>query len=536
MNRPSRNFFDRATPAPDPVVEPSSVEAGVPRESRTTPRALYRWFEKFGISEGTVIGFGCYVVEHAFPAAGDGFPAGTFQAIAIPHRLGGKVVNRRLRPPKGKPEIVADPTMPTAFNIEGIETPDMVWIAESELEAMAMVDAGYRQTIAIMDGAGSPKNKRFPALETHATSLNSVKRFVLCASNTDFGYQWREDLAARLGRHRCLLVEWPPDSLRPTDLMASPGGAEALQTAVNAATYYPIDGLQRFGEDMLLEFSRQPRPAVMTAGVKTVDEIGLRFPTDGRLITVTGIPGSGKSVVTRFWMIHLMIHFHRRFAVFSPEMSPWQRFVAECAMVYSGKQFWPRRGFPPDLIMTHAEMRAYSKWLGDRLSMLTVDGMSTSPTLEWLLEKLEIAVLRDGITDALIDPWNNLRHDFKGLTEANYTNDALLSILGFCHRHGVNTWIVVHPKNQTAPKPGAKLLAPGMYEINGGAAWANHTDLGITIHRPDEYTQVHVTKAKRFDWGVWRTMALMKYDRDTGRFSSPPDVEVDFDPQAGMSF
>ena len=533
MSRGPTNFFDRPG-APEPEDDLAPTPSDAPREVRTTPRALYRWFEKFGISEGTVYSFGCYVVEHAFPAAGKDIPAGTFQAIAIPHRLGGKEVNRRLRPPKGKPEIVADPAMPTAFNIEGIETPDVVWVAETELEAMALVDGGYPQTIAIMDGgAVSAKEKRFPALETHATLLNSVKQFVLCASNTDFGFAWREALAARLGRHRCLIVEWPSDSLGPSDLLASPSGADALQAAVNAAVLYPIEGLQRFGGEVLIDLLRRPRVPVMTGGVQTLDDIGLRFPSDGRLITLTGIPNSGKSVVMRFWMIHLMLHFNRRFAVFSPEMSPWERFVAEAATVLNGKQFWPRRGFPPDRIMTADDMRRDGAWLGERLTMLTVDGMSTSPSLDWLLEMLTIAVLRDGITDAVVDPWNNLRHDFKGLTEATYINDALLACLGFCHRHGVNMWIVVHPKTQTPPKPGGKLLAPGAYEINGGAAWANHTDLGLTIHRPDSLTEVHVWKSKRREWGEWRTMASMKYDRDTGRFTMPPDA-APF--QKGMDF
>lgn len=526
MSRPPRNFFDKP---PEPELPPADQSASVPdtpREGRTTPRPLYRWFEKFGISEGTVTQFGCYVVEHAFPAAGKGLPAGTFQAIAIPHRQAGVEINRKLRPPKGKPEVLADPSVPMAFNIDGIETPDLVWVTESELETMAMVDAGYGQTIAIIDGQGSGngKEKRFPALETHAEFLNTVRRFVLCASRTEYGLAWREELAARLGRHRCMIVDWPPDALRPTDLLASPGGSDALQAAINAAEPYPIEGLQRFNHDVLAELRKTPPPAVLTTGTQATDEIGLRFPTEGRLVVVTGVPMSGKSVWLRYVMVHLMRQHSRRFAVFSPEMAPWQEFVAECATVLTGKQFWRRKGFPPDQIMSDGELSEAGRWLGARLTMLTADALGKTPDLDWAVEKFALAVLRDGVTDCVIDPWNNLKHDFGHQTEATYVNDALLKCLGFCHRHGVNLWIVVHPRTQSPPKPGGKLLAPGAYEINGGAAWANHTDIGITVHRPEKATEIHVWKAKRRRWGEWRTKAFLRYSRDTGRFDVDPDA------------
>ena len=42
--------------------------------------------------------------------------------------------------------------------------------------------------------------------------------------------------------------------------------------------------------------------------------------------------------------------------------------------------------------------------------MLVSDAEDEDPTLDWLLERATALVLRNGITDMLIDPWNEMDH------------------------------------------------------------------------------------------------------------------------------
>ena len=128
------------------------------------------------------------------------------------------------------------------------------------------------------------------------------------------------------------------------------------------------------------------------------------------------------------------------------------------------------------------------------------------------------AVLRDGVTDLLIDPWNEVEYQLRDLTETQYVGRALQRLRAFALRHGCNVWIIAHPTKQHPAKPGEKLSAPGLYDISGGANWANKADVGITVHTPGEVTEIHLTKPRYSRWGRRGAKASLEFDGLTGRY------------------
>ena len=515
------NFFaappddgpDRAD-IPDPASGPSTPERFV------TP-ALYRFFEARGISAHVVNSAKVSLTQREFPA-GKGKAAAKLPAITVPfHRKDGQVVNHMYRPPAGVPVLYDDPAIPTAWGIEHVETPDVVWIVGDLLDAMALQEVDYWQTIAIYDQGGA-RETPFPALAEHAELLATVKQFVLAGPLGAKGTVWREALAARLGRHRCLVVQWPTEAPSASDVLVVDDGHERLRAALEGAAPYPIEGLLAFNGDTLVEYRGRPPPKVMRTGLPETDASGLRIPAEGRLIVVTGIPSSGKSVYLRFLMLHLMRDYNRRFAVYSPEMEPWQEYLLECVRVLSGKQFWGVDASNNDAVITDLELRERGKWLGQRLKMIGNTSAGGRPTLGWLLERAEMSVLRDGSTDVVLDPWSGISHDFGGKNEATYVNDRLVECLDFRAKYGVNIWVVAHPKVQVPIKVGGKLMPPNGYDIAGGAMWFNHTELGLTVHRDDDNSRIHIWKSKRRRWGDRGQYATVKYDVTTGRYLSPP--------------
>jgi twinkle protein len=327
----------------------------------------------------------------------------------------------------------------------------------------------------------------------------------------------REELARRLGRHRCWIVTWPEGCKDANATLVAHGPAGVMR-AVEAAEPYPIAGIQRIRAGTLLALRHAPPPKVLTTGILSLDKV-MKLPGEGRLIIVTGLPSHGKSAMTRFLMMHTMEHHDRRWQVFSPEMQPWEQFAATCAEVLMGKPFWPTRTQEgmPDHDITFAE-----NWLRNRVSFLASDAQEIVPTLDWLLECARVAVLRDGATDILTDPWNEVEHDRGNLTETDYTGRSLQKIKAFCLRHGCNWWIVAHPTKLTPPKPGAEIPPPGLYDIAGGANWANKADVGITVHSPTGADcEVHLRKARFARWGKRNAKALVQFDSTNGRYSSP---------------
>lgn len=399
---------------------------------------------------------------------------------------------------------------------------------------MALHEAGWPYAVTLKDGApdklreeddpARQEDKRFAAMETHADLLSRFQRIILAGDADKPGEVLREELARRLGRHRVWTVRWPEGCKDAGDVLRL-HGPDVLSNCIIEAQPWPIEGVQRITPGLLQRLREREPPPVMSTGTKSTNAI-MKLPAEGRLIVVTGVPNSGKSSWVRFVMVHTAREHARRWVCFSPEHSPWEQFVAECAEVFTGRTFWRRRDaeqMSPDEL-AHAE-----RWLGERIFMLTADNEDTPPTLDWFLDRVRRLVLVHGITDALLDPWNELEHTRPDrMTETEWVGLCLQRIKAFCNKHGVNVWIVAHPTKQLPPKPGGKLLPPGGYDIAGGANWANKTDFGLTVHNDDGLSLILIWKS-RFSsrWGRKNSVARLEFDAATHRYYDPPSIAAE---------
>lgn len=500
------------------------------------PDWLYEMFAERKIGARTVQELGIYATERSFP-----HPFGKMPAIVFPYSFNGEVVNRKFRSHPKQTMMQEKDALPTLFNVDRIgDAPaEVVWV-EGEMDVAALFECGIN-AVSLKDGAPKsaavetdPNAKRFLALQMHADMLAKVPRIVLAGDMDAPGLALREELARRLGRHRCLLVTWPTDCKDAGDVLRL-HGPEAVLRALHAARPYPIDGLQRIDDGTLRTQRRAQPPAVMTTGTRATDSM-LSLPTEGRLIIVTGWPGSGKTNWTRFVMIHTMRKHGRRWAVFSPEMQPWELFAAECAEVWSGKPFWPVTGFAS---MTDDEISEAEDWLGSRLTMLVCDAEDQAPTVDWIIEHARIAALRDGITDLLVDPWNEIDHvRALGMTETDYIGRSLQRFKAFGLRHGCNVWVIAHPAKPQPLQNGDKRGHPGAYDISGSSHWFNRADLGLTVHSPSaDIAELHTWKARFVRrWGKRGASATMAFNPVTGCYrdldigpSDPPPYWQDTD-------
>lgn len=419
------------------------------------------------------------------------------------------MTNNFFAPPDQEPEP------PTLFNAEALTQTDEAVICRDRDEVSALTDSGVVGAITVTGG------KWLKVLADNSDSLDKTRKITLALPDGPL----REEMARRLGRHRCWLVD-----RSIVDIYAD--GPLAVLGALQDAAPYPIEGVQRLTVGSLLKLRRQPAPTVMTTGTQSSDNV-LKLPTEGRLIVVTGIPSHGKTSWTRFVMVHTAAKHSRRWCVFSPESQPWEEFVAQCAEAHMGKPFYPVKGIAS---MTDEDISEAEAFLRNRVTMLVSDAQDEAPTLDWLLERFRAGVLRDGVTDCLIDPWNEVEQIRGDMSETDYIGRSLQRLKSFAFRHGCNVWIVAHPAKPAPTRPNEKAAPPGPYSINGSSHWANKTDLGLTIHSPNPgLSELHLWKSRMRRWGQRSpTPAIMEYDELTGVYRTHDKPKAPTDPVADM--
>ncbi|HQT89126.1 MAG TPA: toprim domain-containing protein [Acidiphilium sp.] len=502
-------YVRRETPAP------SRPAPHAEAATSNRPDWLYQFFADRNIGARTVDAFGVYAVTRTFSI-------GSRPAIVFPFIWKGEVVNRKFRPhPDKNPQLQESNAQATLYNVDRLGTePDTIVFVEGEPDVMALFECGIENAVTLKDGAPTPgqkDDKRYAAFATHQELLAKPKRIVLAGDMDAPGVALREEIARRLGRHRCLVVTWPDSCKDACDTLRK-HGPDAVIRAIKQAAPYPIDGLQKVTRGSLAALRRMKPPETLTTGTEVTDEI-LKLPAEGRLIIVSGYPASGKSNWTRFVMIHTAKRHDRRWAVFSPEMQPWEQYASECAEVYIGKQFWTRYDFGG---MSESELAEAEDFLSTAVTMLASDAEDASPTLEWILDLARIAIFRDGVTDLLIDPWNEVEQSrARDQTETDFIGRSLQKLKAFGLRHGCNIWVVVHPTKPFGLKQGEKTKPAGPYDLAGSAHWANKADLGITLHTDTPgLAQLSVWKSRFRRWAQKEAKADMKFDPSIGRYDS----------------
>ena len=503
-----------------PVVKPA---AHTQAQTTNRPDWLYEFFASRKIAARVIRDLGIYAATRRFPD-----PVGESPAIVFPYVWHGEIHNRKYRPyPAKNPMQQERDALPTLFNVDAIgDNPEEIIFVEGEMDVAALMECGIKHVVSLKDGAPKeatfkPEDRRFDALRTHSDLIGKAKRIILAGDTDSAGTALLAELARRLGRHRCRLAEWPNGCKDAGETLIH-HGPDGVLGILAEATPYPIEGLRSTYGGTLLALQKSKPPEVMGTGANASDRV-LALPTEGRLIVVTGWPSGGKTSWTRHVMVYTAMKHARKWCVFSPEMQPWEQFIAACAEVIIGKPFWKRSDYPDKPAMDMKETMRAEAWLTDRVVMMVNDAEEEAPTLEWVLEHARLAILRDGVTDLLIDPWNELDHQrLNNMTETEYIGRSLQRLKSFALRYGCNVWIIAHPSKPMPGKPGEKRAAPGPYDINGSANWSNKSDLGITLHQTiPGMTQLWVWKSRHGRWSKKDAVADLRFDDSCGRYSDP---------------
>lgn len=456
--------------------------------------------------------------------------------LAFPYyRPSGEIVNAKFRSQNGHWTQVKDGGKQFWLLDKLIESVPYIVIAEGEFDAMALLHSGLENVLSVPDGAPATlkdeapdpaQDRKFSYVHDDIDVLDNFDKIIFAGDNDQPGKVLTEEIARRFGKVKCWIVQWPDDCKDANDVLLKHGPEKVLQ-CVEAADPYPIQGVYRPVQyrDQLFLLYADGRDRGISTGWQSIDELYRVRP--GELTIVTGTPGQGKSEFVDALMVNLSANEGWRHAICSFENPP-DEHISKLAEKHCGFPFWEG----PTKRMTEAELQTSLEWIDGYFTFIRAE--EESPTIDWLIEKIETSVLRYGIRGCVIDPYNEMEHKRPAsMTETEYIGMFLARLKRLAQNRGIHIWLVAHPtkirRNQDGTVPGVTL-----YDISGSANWYNKADVGVVIARGDDiedspgFSEVDVSiKKVRFKSVGKPGDATLQYEKRNGRYSDGPDDPVE---------
>jgi len=388
-------------------------------------------------------------------------------------------------------------------------------IVEGECDVIALASVNIK-AVSCPNGAPakvsqnrvSPEeDTKFQYIWQERDRFERVKRVVLAVDNDQPGEALAEEIARRVGRAKCWRVKFPEgvkdgnDSLRIL-------GDEQTQRLFDSPVPVPLSGVygaKEYGQSVKDIYSNGHGRGAST-GIPAIDN--LFTIAEGQLSIITGMPGSGKSEFIDQIMINLAQNEAWKFAVCSFENPPAMHIAKLCEKVV-GKPFYTGINQRMDTDELDAAMDFVDKHF---VFLESKDGGMA--TIDSVIDRTKQAVMRLGVRGLVIDPYNYIEQT--GQEEHTGISYMLSKITSFAKAHGIHVWFVAHPAKMYPREDGTYAVPKGM-NISGSAAWFAKADLGITVHRSEDCTEVHCWKS-RFKWVGQQGVEMLKYDVSCGRF------------------
>lgn len=460
------------------------------------------WLQARGITPRLALGHGLESVAR-----------GTGEWIAIPYLRNGKRLNAKYRRIDQKAHQQDKGAEKLVWNEDALREPEFtgpVIITEGEFDALAAIEAGYDRVVSVPDGApsevvGKGSTRKYSYLPSLLDLIRDAEEVILAVDGDQAGANLRVDLETRLGRARCKYLTYPEGCKDLNDVLRQ-SGVPGVQSVIDGAKYVAVDGLVRLRE---LPPPREEHVYRVNLSENFKSHIGI---CRGHFSVWTGIPNHGKSALLKAVACELARQEDFMIAVACFEDDPQLDFRRDVAKYLAQKAHFDLE--PSDWAHADAFIDNHFRFISPNYT----DDVS----LDWMLERMETAVRREGSDLIIIDPWTELDHEFDGLSETQYTAICIKQMKRFARRFDVHVAMVAHPA-KIAPNGDGSFRVPTGYDISGSAHWSNKPELGITVHRDVDagtsVTLVRVWKSKRHDVMGKTGDVRLTFDPATGRYS-----------------
>lgn len=453
--------------------------------------------------------------------------AGGDEELVIPFFRNGEVVRRKYRPltPKeGRQRFYQDKGgVRCAFNEDALRDDSLLdhplLVTEGELDAAAAIQGGFQRTISVPDGAPETPVENIEDSAKYAwiddardlLKMDRVKTIILAVDGDPAGAALLHDLSIKLGKARCKFVTYPKakfpekrgrERLKDLNEVLQDYGERGVREVIARAQFLKVSGVFK-----LSELPPLPDQEIFDIGFEALgDHLKLRL---GDMSVWTGIGGYGKTTLLNDLLNRVVKQYGIRVAWASFEQDPQRDHRRAFRSWYWEDWEWK---------LTEAQRAEADAWIDNHHRFLVPDE-DEDASLDWVLDRLEAAVVQHGCKVCVIDPFNEIDHcKGPGESDVDYINRAVRTFRRFARRFQIHLIIVAHPTKMPRLENGTYMM-PGLLDVSGGAVWRNKAAQGVIVHLVDkDTTMVKVDKVRYRDILGTPGSVLMQFIMQTRHF------------------
>ncbi|WP_286760912.1 toprim domain-containing protein [Salegentibacter sp. UBA1130] len=402
------------------------------------------------------------------------------------------------------------------YGINDIIDADEVYIVEGEMDKLALWEIGIKNAVSVPNGA----NDNDDVWKNSEKYIKNIQKFYIATDCDKKGQELSEKIAQRLGRWRCLRIEFKNKDAND-DLME---GRDVLEKSISSPKRYAVSGTFRVDDlyPSILDLYDNGLPETISPKREYFGDLKEIFSTmRGHLVTGTGIPSHGKSNFVDWYVLNIVNDYNLKASFFSPEHSPMELHQTSFIQKFTGKPFFENT-YGVEKV-TKAEIEKYRDWANERIYLTGPEG-NESPTWGWLLNKFKEQMYSFGIDVFVIDAFNKVLFDRRG-NKLDLINECLTELTSFAQRNNVIIFLIAHPTKMQKNESGV-YACPTLYDVAGSADFRNQTHDGFTIYRyfgdPDkgttEGTEFINMKTKYGFQGKIGESISFNYHKPSGRY------------------
>lgn len=426
------------------------------------------------------------------------------EAIAFPYFVSGSARGHKFRCIEQK-EHCCDVPLSSLFGVQNVdlkESGDLL-ICEGEFDPLAFYEAGVCNGTSVPNGSSSfarsnddgTMKAQLGFLWEARDVIDKAKRVLIAVDNDEPGEKLAEELARRIGKHRCWRVFYPDGCKDANDVLKAHGKASLADCAASAKPW-PVEGLyeaEKYYPEVYELFENGFGEKIRT-GMSAVDEL---FSVGRGLLTVvTGIPGNGKSTFVDQLLVNLARSRGYVSAICSFENPP-QVHIGKIAQCLYQKHFF-KTPLPGEMI-TRKELDEVLPFIHRHFKFIQQED-GRKATIESIVERIKTAVFRWGCQLVVVDPYNYIARGKTAESETQWIDDMLTELRLLAGLYDLHIFFVAHPTKMQMNGDGSYMIPKG-YSISGSAAWFSKPDFGITVHRVPDTSDVKIVNWKtRYDW------------------------------------
>ena len=418
---------------------------------------------------------------------------------------GDTIVNKKMRTMEKK-FIQSTGGKPIFYNIGAAET--TTWIVEGEMDVAALYEIGIKNVISMPSANVSDKH-----WENSLPHLKHVEKWVLAVDNDDAGTALRDELARRLGKHRCAWVKFHGKDAND-DLISG-----HLKESVAQLERFKIDHVESLHDhrDAFFDLYLKGMPPTITPKADTFGDFREHFSVlPGQLTVVTGIPSHGKSEFTDWLALNICRDHKMRGVWFSPEHGPTIMYGTKFAQKITGRAFFATDN--PGARMSAEQAVLVTDWMQPYVLFRTIaDGWTN---WKQLIQSFDECVTAYDAKIFVVDAYNKVSAENYNDSELKQIRMALTNISNFAKRTDSMVFLVAHPRKMDKISDN-EYRVPTMYDISGSADFKNIADNGYIVYRDaDDVATVTIEKLK-FDYqGRMRKQIDFTFNPLNGRYTT----------------